>query len=109
MTAREVIAQAIIRRRADKAGGCFSDEDPESVDDCIASRCPCVTDSFAEADAILAALSAAGRRVVPVEVTEAMQQAAMEPLSMISPMGPIGEDAEEVWRAMLAAAQEDQR
>ena len=61
-----------------------------------------------EADAILAALAAAGYAVVPVEPTLAVQRALM----LGDPAQPLTghESAEAItrYRAMLAAAQEDQ-
>jgi hypothetical protein len=103
MSRAEVIARAAIQYHADRVGGCFSDEEPETVDDCLASHCPCVSASRAEADAILAALDAAGLAVVPKEPTEEMQIAGTEVRLIVRAM----EDrAAVIYRAMVAAAKE---
>jgi hypothetical protein len=65
----------------------------------------------AVADAILAALDAAGKAVVPVEPTREMDEAAHDAIAMeIVVVGEGIEIAEgapaRIWRAMLAAAKE---
>jgi hypothetical protein len=103
MSPVEVIARAASQYHADRVGGCFSDEEPETVDDCLAGHCPCVSASRAEAAAILAALDAAGLAVAPKEPTDEMQTAGTEEWLTVRAM----EDrAAVIYRAMIAAAKE---
>lgn len=59
------------------------------------------------ADAILAALAAAGLAVVPVEPTPAMRRAALD--RPHTTPGEVECMYRSIWRAMCAAAQENQR
>lgn len=68
------------------------------------------TASLPIADAILTALRSAGFAVVPMEPTTVMLQAAADVDSKAYAGGSLhGADDEQIWAAMVAAAQEDAR
>lgn len=104
---RKIIEDAIGERRGRAAGGCFSEHEPESSDDCHDGTCPCAKSMKRDARAILAALAEAGLAVVPVEPTRAMLDAARD-WSLVKYHQGVGDDAASgCYRAMLAAASED--
>ena len=92
MSARQVIARAISETTLD-----WEDEDPEVWDV-----------HTIQADAILAALDAAGKAVVPKEPTQIMIDAAVEYTSYAADR-VYPEDSLNVYHAMLAAAKEGER
>ncbi len=122
MSPWKVIRSAMDKRRAAAHGGCFI-QGQDDVDACADGTCACARTLDRDADAILAALSAApeavrlelarqlagdAHRVVPVEPTEAMW-ARCAHICCAAPTSSFMEHAREGYRAMLAAAQEDQR
>jgi hypothetical protein len=57
-----------------------------------------------DADAILAALDAAGLAVVPVEPTEAVKEAGVNAMASLEYIAANEHEAQHIYRAMLAAA-----
>lgn len=75
------------------------------MDHCLTGQCPCASASRVEADAILAALDAAGMQVVD---RKALEDAITDLSEHSEPYGRQAiESAYRKLRAMLAAAKED--
>lgn len=104
---REIIEDAIDERRGRAAGGCFSEHEPESSDDCYDGTCPCAKSVQRDARAILAALAEAERAVVPVEPTRAVQDAGVNAMAALGYVTANEHEVTTIYRAMLAAAKED--
>ncbi len=108
-TPREVVRRAMDKRRSAAHGGRFT-EIRSNVDECADGVCACMRTLRRDADAILAALAAAGYAVVPREptkqaiyaggdvITRSVQAMAMEEHAP-------DDVAEAAYRAMLAAAE----
>jgi hypothetical protein len=106
MSEREVIARALCRSRCrGQAHPC----DQDNTGACLPEACSAWGVLWGDdADAILAALDAAGLAVVPKEPTQSMLIASVEYTSYAADR-VYPEDCVNVYHAMLAAAKEGER
>ena len=103
-TVRKEIALASTKRRADEAGGCYSECDTCEGDS--GEGCLCHAGSLVDADNILSALAALGLAVVPVEPTDKMHAAAWAYFDNDMTPGREWPSVNRgVWQTMVAAAQ----
>lgn len=91
MSAREVIRRAMDKRRSAAHGGCFALEpDPNAPDACCDGTCACARTLDRDADAILAALSAAGLAVLPVEQSDTRAADLARTRALLAGSGEMG-------------------
>jgi len=95
---REVIALAAYRAETMRADAVL--DPPDS---------PWGRRQRAVADAILAALDAAGLAVAPKEPTEAVKEAGVNAMASLEYIAANEHEAQHIWRAMLAAAKGGER